>query len=175
MLAFQLLKTVHRKRSGDMDEGLRGLVALAEEQNWVPRTHVKQLTTAHNSSSRESNTHFWPPWGTPTLETWISIHMNSYYICISKKQSRVSAGEMVWWPGFYSQHPHDNLQPSLNSIPRGSNAPFWTLGVLHECCNYYFKDSLKTWYLGSCREVGSLTINLHLYLCSLKWNPQTHP
>jgi len=45
---------MHRKRSGDMDEGLRGLAALTEEQNWVPRTHVKQLTTAHNSSSGRS-------------------------------------------------------------------------------------------------------------------------
>lgn len=40
---------------------LRKVAALAEDLNVAPSTHTGRLTTAYNSSSRESDTFFWLP------------------------------------------------------------------------------------------------------------------
>ena len=54
---------------------------------WVPSTHNRQLTTIYNSSSRGSDTLFWPPWAlTHTCAyTFIQIHINeikNFCVCV---------------------------------------------------------------------------------------------
>jgi hypothetical protein len=44
----------------EMAQQLRALTALAREQSLVPSTHVRQLVTVYNPSSRGSNTLSWP-------------------------------------------------------------------------------------------------------------------
>ena len=53
---------------GEIVQQLRTLAALAEDLGLIPGTSATwQLTTVYKSSSRESNTLFWPPL---TLHTW---------------------------------------------------------------------------------------------------------
>lgn len=49
-------------RDREMAQLLRTLAAPAEDLNSVLSIHIRQLTNTYNSSSRECDALFWPPW-----------------------------------------------------------------------------------------------------------------
>lgn len=49
-------------RAREMAQLLRTLAAPAEDLNSVLSIHIRQLTNTYNSSSRECDALFWPPW-----------------------------------------------------------------------------------------------------------------
>jgi hypothetical protein len=49
----------HRTRTGEMAHQSRAPIILVEDLNLILGSHVSQLTTAYNSSSRGSNAFFW--------------------------------------------------------------------------------------------------------------------
>jgi hypothetical protein len=62
---------------GELAQLFGELAVLLEDQGSVPRKHVRQLTTAWNSSSQGSDTLFWAPiYNVYTLYTHRYIHMN---------------------------------------------------------------------------------------------------
>lgn len=63
-----------------MDQWLRAHIALPEDLRAIPSTHVRQLTTAYNPSSRRI-THLWHQWTTAFM---CNTHHSAAHIHIIK-------------------------------------------------------------------------------------------
>ena len=65
----------------DLENWLSGLIALAsvlaKDSNLGANIHIRQLTTAFNSSSRGSDNLFWPLWA-PALRWYTYTHASTH-------------------------------------------------------------------------------------------------
>lgn len=83
---------------------LRVLIALEENQHSLPSTHIRPLTSTHNSSFRRSDALFWLQWALPShmhILTFRQTHTHKLIIILRLMKAKSGVGYVhlkgIWW------------------------------------------------------------------------------